>query len=217
MIEQKEMIRAFTMEPKWIIAVLDACRYDYFTEFYDDVEKVRSPALNTPNWIQETWSAKYGATYISGTPWIARAYDYHKHFASVEHVWQYGWDDDLGTVPPENMYRAFRRNESDRMILHFMQPHMPYKDLESRELGKGPRVDKAVAKYGLDRVKQAYRNNLEWAIMQGIKPLVSTGRLIAVTADHGELLGEDGNYGHNAPDHEILRTVPWREFNNYRG
>jgi hypothetical protein len=31
-----------------------------------------------------------------------------------------------------------------------------------------------------------------------------------VTSDHGELLGENGNYGHFG-EHPILHSVPWFE------
>lgn len=214
MIDQQEKISEFIENDTWTLVVLDACRYDYAKD-YLDVEPVRSPALNTPQWIQRTWTDYYDASYISGTPWIRKAYNCNEHFASVVDVWSFGWEDN--TVPPGNMVKAVEQNLADKMIVHIMQPHMPYltaTGVEQRDLGKGPRVKDVAKQVGDERLRELYRDNLGLAINDGLTPLLNIleDRPIAVTADHGELLGEDGYYGHNEPDHEILRKVPWREY-----
>lgn len=63
-------------------------------------------------------------------------------------VWKTGWDDDLGTVPPEGLETALRSNpdaveRADRTVLHYMQPHAPYlsrgKGKKLKQIQKGIR------------------------------------------------------------------------------
>ena len=74
-------------------------------------------------------------------------------------------------------------------------------------------IEKFVKKYDKETLIKAYRGNLEIAL-QEIKKLIQ--RLpddkIVVTADHGELLGENGRYRHPRGSNDpILRQVPWLE------
>lgn len=65
-------------------------------------------------------------------------------------------------------------------------------------------------KVGEDRLKGLYMNNLKKA-MDGIAEVRRNldGKIV-VTSDHGELLGEGGNFGHYAnTSEEALRNVPW--------
>ncbi len=67
-------------------------------------------------------------------------------------------------------------------------------------------------KYGEKELKRAYKNNLE-AVLSEVEKIVERfpqENRIVITADHGELLGEDGLYGHGYP-HPLLRNVPWFE------
>jgi len=46
--------------------------------------------------------------YISGSPYVnsmteVKGFDAKKHFCKVVDVWQFGWDEKLGTVPPEKI------------------------------------------------------------------------------------------------------------------
>lgn len=60
-----------------------------------------------------------------------------------------------------------------------------------------------------DVIKEKYKENLELAL-KSISHLVSKlGGKKVVTSDHGELLGEDGRYGHFEENHPVLRQVPW--------
>lgn len=67
-------------------------------------------------------------------------------------------------------------------------------------------------KYGSKALIQAYRKNIE-AALKSVKNLAQhlSGKMV-VTSDHGELLGENGNYGHPlGSTNRILRDVPWLE------
>jgi len=141
------------LESEWdYCLVLDACRYDVFSEVYDeyldgDLEKRRSNGSSTPEWAYQTFTGDHDIAYFSGNPFIndlgiplnelkwGASCDYEwaasRHISDVFDVWKSGWDDDLGTVPPESITGAFRSNRSaveraERTVLHYMQPHAPY-------------------------------------------------------------------------------------------
>ncbi len=141
------------LESDWdYCLVLDACRYDIFSEIYDEyldgsLEKRRSPGSSTPEWAYRTFTETHDIAYFSGNPFIndlgiplnelkwGASCDYDwtasEHIADVYDVWQTDWDDDLETVPPDGLADAFHRHQAatkraDRTVLHYMQPHAPY-------------------------------------------------------------------------------------------
>lgn len=62
------------------------------------------------------------------------------------------------------------------------------------------------------KIRRYYRENLE-IVLEEVEKLIHhlNGRIV-ISADHGELLGEYGQYGHPALiNHPILREVPWFE------
>jgi len=77
-------------------------------------------------------------------------------------------------------------------------------------LNSPTRLEKIAEEFGEDTLKKAYRNNLQ-IVMEEVKTLAKRlpGRII-VTADHGELLGENGLYGHLFHN-PSLKEVPWLE------
>ncbi|WP_207592377.1 hypothetical protein [Halomontanus rarus] len=158
------------LESQWdYCLVLDACRYDVFSEVYDDyldgtLEKRRSVGSSTPEWASRTFTEEHDIAYFSGNPFIndlgiplnelqwGASCDYEwtaaDHITDVFDVWKTGWDDDLGTVPPESLGEAFRANReaverADRTVLHYMQPHAPYlsrgKGQKLKQIQKGIR------------------------------------------------------------------------------
>jgi hypothetical protein len=157
------------LESEWdYCLVLDACRYDVFSEVYDEyldgtLHKQRSIGSSTPEWAYRTFTGDHDIAYFSGNPFInslgiplnelkwGASCDYEwtatEHISDVVDVWKHGWDDDLGTVPPENMAESFRSNEAvvernDRTVLHYMQPHAPY--LSRGKGGKLTQIQKGI-------------------------------------------------------------------------
>jgi len=132
--------------------VLDACRYDVFSEVYDDyfdgtLEKRRSLGSSTPEWATRTLTGDLDMAYFSGNPFInslgiplnelkwGASCDYEwtatDHVAEIVDVWQDGWDDSLGTVPPDSLRESFLDHQDaverrERTVLHYMQPHAPF-------------------------------------------------------------------------------------------
>lgn len=69
---------------------------------------------------------------------------------------------------------------------------------------------------GGEKVRKSYLYNLR-TVLEKVSELVDrTEGKIIVTSDHGELLGENGHYGHRKwfGKTEILKTVPWLEVKN---
>lgn len=141
------------LESDWdYCIVLDAARYDVFSDVYDeyldgDLEKRRSKGSSTPEWAYRTFTDQHDIAYFSGNPFIndlgiplnelkwgaSSGYDWNasEHISDIVDVWKLGWDDDLGTVPPDSLAEAFHNHQdaverNDRTVIHYMQPHAPY-------------------------------------------------------------------------------------------
>jgi len=149
-----ERVKEFNiMDEDWdALIILDACRYDFFSRFYErflkgDLRKVWSSGSCTQEWFYNTFKEKYKDTvYFSANPYInsmkfinrprTRQCFYFNcirasnHFKFVVDVWLYGWDRYLGTVLPNMMNKLvlskLDKTRGHRLIIHFIQPHAPY-------------------------------------------------------------------------------------------
>lgn len=231
------------MDEEWdVLVVLDACREDLFREVvdtsgYDAYETRTSAGSATDEWSHKNFSgqALTDTVYVTGNPVVSRSVQTPFH-AFVE-VWRDGFDEELGTVPPDPVTEAAidarERYPEKRLIVHYLQPHYPfigYPDLRFATFGNTEEIETAAANPGADDVWEAldlglvdretvwkaYADNLERA-MDSIENLVDAcdGRVV-ITSDHGNLLGERVSplrvplYGHPPyVHHPALRTVPW--------
>lgn len=174
--------------------------------------------------------------YVTGNPYSAKCLG-HEYFSHVEEVWKSHWDDEEGTVLPDVLsdeaIRVWETIEPERMIVHYMQPHKPYvpapdsarmetddftfnlvQVFASRALGTYPDFKKAEARRGTisdDELRRLYRENLEYVVGSLDETILRyIDADIVISADHGELLGEDGVYHHPAyMRYPGLREVPW--------
>lgn len=65
---------------------------------------------------------------------------------------------------------------------------------------------------GRDGLLKAYRENLQIALEDITRAISDIDGQVVLTADHGEFLGESGNYWHQSGSHhDAVRTVPWFE------
>ena len=130
------------MEEKWdYLIILDACRYDYFLMMYNnyfngDLFKGISVSTFTLEWCLKSFKDYYpDVIYISGNPYInskVKIGRFHakKHFYKVVDVWDFGWNEILGTVPPEKINETtinfIKKFPNKRFIIHYLQPHEPF-------------------------------------------------------------------------------------------
>lgn len=73
-------------------------------------------------------------------------------------------------------------------------------------------LEDAVRKYDQNEIRRAYRRNLEFVLEYVGKLVECLSGSIVITSDHGELLGEYGEYGHTITKTVTpLMDVPWFE------
>jgi hypothetical protein len=188
------------MAEDWDTAIiLDACRFDAFAvqnRFSDgDLRRATSPGTDSLEFIEQSFDDRelHDTVYVTGNPYVT-VLD-----SSVFHevVLDQGWESSEKEVRAERVtdaaIDAHERHPNKRIIVHYMQPHLPILAPESRwindKLG-GWKMQYWPEETSIDALRRAYLDNLDYAIGHA-KELIDTieGRIV-VTADHGELLGE---------------------------
>lgn len=221
------------------LILLDACRHDVFEDVFGESDYRISLGSATPEFIRKTFSEGYfsDVVYVTGNPHFygdvfenitGRLPD--EVFHAVYNTYETDWDENEGVVLSEPLLRdamnARKMFPEKKIIVHFMQPHVPFVKSEfeqspnnpagegsSIEVDKNPLSETQKAELGKiepSLVKKNYRKNLEY-VKSFVKNLSEDleGKTV-VTSDHGELLGEQGIWGHPAGRSEKeLRIVPW--------
>lgn len=147
--KQKTLIKKGNWD---VLIILDACRYDYFERYYrqhleGDLRKVISPASHTSEWRRRTFHNDEfkDVIYISANPYInsrvsVEGFDASRTFDRVVDVWNWGWNEDMGTVPPEEVSKTLKveleESSNSRIIAHYLQPHAPYLNLRIGSFGE---------------------------------------------------------------------------------
>ncbi|PSQ06862.1 hypothetical protein BRC97_05420 [Halobacteriales archaeon QS_6_71_20] len=119
-------------------------------------------------------------------------------------------------VVTDRAIRVGRARSFDRLIVHYLPPHNPYR---SRALRTGGEIRSHEyrpfdhLRDGGDRatVRSAYLDELRWALehVETLLENVDAERTV-ISADHGELFGHLGLYSHpTGVPHPSLRRVPW--------
>ena len=222
------------------LIILDACRFDYFADEYPrflegELSKVISPASCTIDWLKKTWSDRYDLTYLSANPIVNSmgvprlGYRAAEHFEKIVDVWDTGWDEKLGTVPPWSMYTAaINGAKGERRIVHFMQPHQPYigetkitfempKPTPTPSGGGFNRTSKELAKrmkrgtINLMSLKRGYEDNLRLVLRWVSRLAPALKGKTVITSDHGEFLTHAGPQHPCEDSHPDLTQVPWFE------
>ena len=222
--------------------VLDACRYDTFENVADpswDLSPRLAAGSDTGQFLAANyppWAAEPDLVYVNANPRVAT--EPTGEFHEIRHVWQSRWNDEYDTVMPEDVreatLEAADEHPDKRLLVHMVQPHIPYIGPTADDLPSGAAIQSmrpdtemdetkpyAAVDAGLaeaETVRTAYRESLELA-MPHVEALVEAldGKTV-ITADHGDLLGEpDGRrfgefteWGHptNTPAKPLV-TVPW--------
>jgi hypothetical protein len=140
------MNRTFIMDEPWdYLIILDACRHDVFVKVYSEyldgkLERRDSAGTSTVDWRDKALSGNHGdVVYVSSNPYISstmpvKGYRGSDHFARVYDVWSSAWDQERGTVLPASVTSAallaLKHNPEKRLIVHYLQPHAPYLNLD---------------------------------------------------------------------------------------
>lgn len=229
-------------EDDWdVLLILDACRYDLFEETYDEAEFIDllssrySVASHSIEFMQKTFSNYWAeelkdTIYVCGNPFSAE-YVNANQFQQLEEVWRYGWDEDQGIIPPEPLsdvgIRLHREKSPERMIIHYMQPHCPYIQPNSKNIagsgisdadrwgdwGTGNEFDMLrEGELGFEDHWKMYEENLKYVVEQISESVLQSidAEKVVITSDHGNSFGQFGIYGH-PKDVPLpgLKRVPW--------
>jgi len=202
-LSQQELINDVRDEDSWIILILDACRYDAFVEnINEDAIPVKTGGCCTREWYKSTWWGDWDNTLITASAWPLFLEDI-----------SFRKEIDVKYRHPGAMVKAIKENKNDEKILaHFHQVHYPYvlHPNQSVELLKYPKELRKNA-----NPWNAYIQELNWVYHNYIEKVIDIfedERTVIVTADHGELFGEDGLVGHYDDGHivhELTETVPY--------
>jgi len=235
-LEEPEKEEESIFKEEWdTLLILDACRHDLYEEVNGETEKRTSLASKTPGFISETFSGEdYSDTVlVTGNPHYSK-----KHFREltgrkvgeifheVFRTYQEDWNEEENTVLPEALIRdaktARKLFPNKKIIVHLMQPHYPFVNSDLEKGGIRPDLDHQKEDFSLwqkaemgdyqqEKLWKAYRRNLEF-IMDEVEGHVEglEGKIV-ITSDHGNLVGENGLYGHPALNKSVkqLREVPW--------
>jgi len=201
------------------LVILDACRYDLFTEVdYPDGELDFRVSMGsaTPEFLFNIFNGEtyHDTVYVTANP-MYRTKNLDNVFHYVDDVWQDFWDDDKKTVRPEAMKDASIRAEKEfpnkRIISHFMQPHYPFIGELAKQIGSHSGYEKTYRQVTGDTASRdnptvwsmlesgdvskkvvwdAYRENLEIVLPHLVELHQNLSGKTVITSDHGNLLGE---------------------------
>lgn len=204
-------LQHFRKQEKWLVIVLDACRYDVFRRFVSstdcegEIERLRSPALHSQEWALACWTDAFpDVTYVSGNQFVSAEATDRQNIGEFI-------DLSTGDVTKPEAVRdtVLEHTDSPKVVSHFMQPHAPYygSDLDLDMQGSDP----------LWMYLKAYRENLEYVWKVGVEPLLAafSDRPVVITSDHGETfdaVGDGQEWRHQFHlDYPEVRHVPWLE------
>jgi len=218
-----------------VLVLLDGCRVDLLAEvaseydFLNRPDELRSVGSSSIEWLEGTFTEARRAemrntAYVTGNPFSHRVLD-DRDLQLLDEVWTYAWDDEAGTIPArpitERAVDVARREEPDRLIVHYMQPHFPSVPdplgggMNADTLGEGegwydPWDRLRRGELTSERVWESYRENLRYVLDEValLRENVDAGT-IAISADHGNAAGERWVYGHPKVPHRHIRRVPW--------
>jgi hypothetical protein len=220
------------------LVILDACRYDMFSEQSElpgRLESRISRGSSTVEFLRANVAGRdlRDTVYVTANPQLYRhREEFSPQFHDVIDVWQDdGWDEEYNTVLPETMVEwtrtAAERYPNKRILSHFIQPHYPF--LVDEEVFEDEQTFRCPKKAGpwhqvmtgeisvsVEDVWQAYRATLDRTLPAVERLLSKLDGKTVVTADHGNMVGERAGpvpvteWGHPRSIYvDQLVTVPW--------
>lgn len=144
-------------------------------------------------------------------------------FQLLRHLHRHDYEDYFATIPADlvtdHSIQLGRTQDFGQMIVHYFQPHRPY--IASAHAEERPVTDIENEPWDSirngaatrDEIWTLYLDNLRY-VLRSVERLLDNvdAETVIITADHGDLFGEFGLYGH--PEgfvHPNLKKVPWVE------
>lgn len=222
------------------LIILDACRYDLLAAndaLPGELEKRVSKAASTVDFLRTNLDGGrfHDTVYVTANGQIFNFRDeLDIEFHEVVPLYAEEWDDQLGTVRPEDVTRrAKEANETfpnKRLLIHYVQPHMPFigseteADKKRESDGEDPfwlRVFCDNVDLSADELWDAYEATLREALPHVRELMEELPGKTVVTSDHGNMFGERAHpipireWGHPSGIYTPeLVEVPWLVHNN---
>jgi hypothetical protein len=193
------------------LIILDACRYDYFKELNDidgELESRISRGSQSSEFIRGNFQGQKAndTVYLSDNPWYAKLEDsLDAELCDFSFCERDAFD---GTVSypstvTESAIEYAKEYPNKRLIVHYLQPHAPYFNVDGTEKYRWPSKNRNDCDPQI--LQEAYRDNVKVAISEAKKLSEKLEGKTVITADHGELLGER------------LLPIPLRQFQHPPG
>jgi len=216
----EELIKKYPTKGWNIMVVLDGCRYDYFKEVNfipGTLLKVfNGNCVDTITWYKKHFFNKKheDIVLIHGKYFVEKAEEY---FYKCYPMWDY---DTMLNIDQQIKYVEYclKEIEDKRVLIHFLQPHLPFCNPEGRKFleeeiktslkGKPEdytKVTNYCRKYGWERLKELYKKEIRYILS---KIYYSNINPDVITSDHGVRLGEDNIFRHNVV-HPAVVNVPY--------
>lgn len=224
------------VEEDWdTLILLDACRYDMFAdavEFDGELNSRISLGSTSEEFLDRNFSGGqfHDTVYVNANAYLPKlGLDQDGTFHAVIDLLD-DWDPELEIAHPETVtdaaLRAHEEFPNKRVIVHYMQPHIPFIGEYGWELQDriGQRSVWKALRNGhrpveIDEIWRAYRENLDLVLDYVGELLSAVSGKTVISADHGNMVGERHGpiptqklYGHPwgvyAPE---LVKVPWFE------
>lgn len=194
-----------------------------------DLQRRKSRGSHTVEWLWGNFVDRqlHDTVYVSANvqPFL---YQDGLNCHAVEHVWLDGFDPDLGTVPPAEMTDAAldiaARFPNKRLVVHYLQPHYPFRQGTTNELGTMAFWNAVAAgqiDVSRDQLRGWHRDNLEWVLPEVERFLSKVDGRAIITSDHATALGDRVNpfpireWGHPWGIYaRSLIEVPWLSVRN---
>jgi len=195
------------MEEDWdTLVLLDACRYDMFAEqveFEGELGSHISLGSTSEEFLDRNFSdgTFHDTVYVNANVYFPKlGLDQDETFHATIDLLD-DWDPDLEIAHPETVFdaakEAHEQYPNKRVIVHFMQPHIPFigeygqqlqEQFDYRSVWKPFR--RGERPISLEEVWRAYNENLE-IVLEYVKSLREeiSGKMV-VSADHGNMVGE---------------------------
>ncbi len=223
------------------LIVLDACRYDTFSENWSltgDLSRKTSRGSSTIEFLRGNFAGRslLDTVYITANPQLYHNFNsLSPELFDIVNVWREdGWDSETGTVLPETMNGRVDELQAEypnkRYVIHYIQPHYPFID-SNTDFDKGHLSEKRTDEVNLwtklmknelsvprNELYAHYESNLKRCIPHVEEIIDELDGKTVVTSDHGNLFNESMSpipvrgWGHPLGIYvDELVKIPWFE------
>jgi hypothetical protein len=215
------------------LIIIDACRHDLFEEVEGKTEYRITKESHSRGFIRKNFSEGDFTDFVvvTANPFFndeifneTTGRELYDVFHEVFKTFETKWDEEEKTVKPESVVEDLKTAEklfpNKRKLVWFMQPHYPFLDKSkiwedtgfSKKLeGKNSDVWNEAEKgnFQKENIWESYKDNLKYVMPFAVKSAEILSGETILTSDHGNLVGENGLYGHPGDFNlRILRKVP---------